>query len=99
MLEPFATIVVNSILSTRSTLGHPHFPLQSVARTAVRPARNALAPDFFTPHPRSVKGKEKAIESSDPPDMTDLFSARSLRGRHTKDPPSCLGESGLPSCF
>ena len=99
MLEPFATIVVNSILSTRSTLGHPHFPLQSVARTAVRPARKALAPDFFTPHPRSVKGKEKAIESSDPPNMTDSFSARSLRGRNTKDPPSCLGEYGLPSCW
>ncbi|KAG6832156.1 hypothetical protein H0H92_004887 [Tricholoma furcatifolium] len=59
MVEPFASVVYNSVLSNRARLG-------SVARTFVSSSANAVAPDFFTPQPRRVTGKQKAHISNEP---------------------------------
>ncbi|KAJ6538500.1 hypothetical protein DFH09DRAFT_1368881 [Mycena vulgaris] len=73
MVEPAATIVFNTLLQGRSTLGHPS-SIYSVARVMSR----ALAPGFFNPQPRRVKGKERegiAGEGLARPDVLSLYSA------------------------
>jgi hypothetical protein len=59
MVEPLAAVVLNSLLSSRSTLGYS-LSLKSVARATKSTSRMLLTSDFFTPQPRRVKGKEKA---------------------------------------
>lgn len=59
MIEPLAAAVFNSFLPSRSTAGH-FSSLQSAARVVSRPMRSGFPPNFFTPLPRRVKGKEKA---------------------------------------
>src|ERR1700722_19319276 len=58
MVEPFTTIVVNSLLFTRS---HYH----SIGRMVMRPMQPAFPLDFFSPHPTPSKGKEKARDLTD----------------------------------
>ncbi|KAG6903397.1 hypothetical protein C0995_005420 [Termitomyces sp. Mi166 len=53
MVEPFSSVVYNTLLSGRSKLN-------SVVRTvATFPPRSSIGPNFFTPEPRRVKGKNK----------------------------------------
>ena len=81
MLEPLATSVINTLLSGRPLTGHSSAS-QSV-RMAVKTASSALPSDFFTPHPRRAKGKERAAPDRDFPDVTAFSCAT---------PPPCTGE-------
>ncbi|RDB19851.1 hypothetical protein Hypma_012799 [Hypsizygus marmoreus] len=64
MVEPFAAVIFNTLVSGRSTLRHPP-SLNSVARVMATSSRKSVVSDFFTPQPRRVKGKEKAEDTSD----------------------------------
>ncbi|KAG6842058.1 hypothetical protein C0991_003584 [Blastosporella zonata] len=93
MVEPFASVVYNTLLSGRSKLN-------SVARTVVTPSSRTVGPQYFTPQPRRLKGK---IKSQDVPEEAPLD--RSLRewssssSRHLFWWPYELshGERGAPS--
>ena len=60
MLEPLASSVLTSIFSAR-----PPVATTYSTRFALRTMTRALSADFFTPHPRRAKGKERASESED----------------------------------
>ncbi|KIP12758.1 hypothetical protein PHLGIDRAFT_123841 [Phlebiopsis gigantea 11061_1 CR5-6] len=60
MLEPLASSVLTSIFSVR-----PPVVTTYSSRFALRTMTRALSADFFTPHPRRAKGKERASESED----------------------------------
>ncbi|KAJ7686084.1 hypothetical protein B0H17DRAFT_1332936 [Mycena rosella] len=70
MVEPAATIVFNTLLQGRSTLGHPS-SIYSVSRVVSR----SLTPGFFNPQPRRVKGKERMPDHTRP-DVLSAYSAR-----------------------
>ncbi|KAJ7087410.1 hypothetical protein C8R43DRAFT_1142350 [Mycena crocata] len=74
MVEPAASIVFNTLLQGRSTLGSPS-AIYSVSRVMARPARISLTPGFFNPQPRRVKGKERMSDPSRP-DVLSVYSAR-----------------------
>lgn len=57
MLEPLAASVLHSILAVRHAAASRHAP---AAVSAMRTMSRALPSDFFTPHPRRTKGKERA---------------------------------------
>lgn len=60
MVEPFASVVYNTLLS-----GRPR--LTSVVRTIVTTStRNGVGCDFFTPSPRRAKGKNKLEDVHQP---------------------------------
>ncbi|KAF9464859.1 hypothetical protein BDZ94DRAFT_1255416 [Collybia nuda] len=59
MVEPFAAVILNSLLSGRSTLRSSP-SLNSVARVMKGSPRTHGTSDFLTPQPRRVKGKERA---------------------------------------
>ncbi|PCH40864.1 hypothetical protein WOLCODRAFT_137046 [Wolfiporia cocos MD-104 SS10] len=82
MLEPLAATVFNSLLSGRPLAGH-NTTAQSALKMVARASRPALPQDFFTPHPRRLKGKEKALPHDDPsactnPSMTDVAAPGGL---------------------
>lgn len=60
MVEPVA-VALNSLLSGRATLGGA-LPGITAVKLMSRPSRPALPADFFNPRPRSVKGKERAVD-------------------------------------
>ncbi|OBZ76549.1 Protein Rf1, mitochondrial [Grifola frondosa] len=70
MLEPLAATVLNSLLSARP-LKVSSLPSQPALRMVARTAGLNLPHDFFTPHPRRVKGKERAL----PQDECDSCSS------------------------
>ncbi|KAF8076662.1 hypothetical protein FPV67DRAFT_1714557 [Lyophyllum atratum] len=65
MVEPFAAVIFNKLLTGRSTLKYPS-SFNSVARVVTSSStRNPVGPDFFSPQPRRVKGKDKFESSSE----------------------------------
>lgn len=58
MVEPLAAVVLNSLLPSCSTLRYS-LSLKPVTKAMKHSPRMSLTPDFFTPQPRRVKGKEK----------------------------------------
>lgn len=61
MLEPLATSVLSSIFSSgRPFTGHSSTS-PSALRMVTRSSNLSFPQDFFTPHPRRFKGKERAL--------------------------------------
>lgn len=60
MLEPLAASVLNSILAVRHAAASHKAHHVPAAVSAMRTMSRALPSDFFTPHPRRTKGKERA---------------------------------------
>ena len=88
MLEPLATSVLTSVISSSrpSFVGH----ISSASQPALRMVtRQALPHDFFTPHPRPFKGKERAL-----PEQTECLDIDndSVNGRVGSSSQSVFGE-------
>ena len=88
MLEPLATSVLTSVISSSrpSFVGH----ISSASQPALRMVtRQALPHDFFTPHPRPFKGKERAL-----PEQTECLDIDndSVNGRVGSSSQSVIGE-------
>ncbi|KAJ7490274.1 hypothetical protein B0H11DRAFT_2009860 [Mycena galericulata] len=75
MVEPAASVIFNTLLQGRSTLGNPS-SIYSVSRVMSRPPRISLTPGFFNPQPRRVKGKERMSDTSFL-DVLSVYSAKS----------------------
>ena len=65
------------------SFGLPIAVRDAALKMVARASRLALPQDFFTPHPRRVKGKEKAVPHDDPsactiPSMTDATALGAL---------------------
>ncbi|KAH7887526.1 hypothetical protein F5I97DRAFT_1861056 [Phlebopus sp. FC_14] len=58
MIEPLAAAIVNGVRPRTTTTSTPI--LRSAFGAMGRPTHRSLPQDFFTPHPRPWKGKEKA---------------------------------------
>ncbi|KZT06395.1 uncharacterized protein LAESUDRAFT_176139 [Laetiporus sulphureus 93-53] len=66
MLEPLAATVFNTLLSGRPFTALPHSTTSQLAlRMTAGAAASAFPSDFFTPRPRRVKGKERAMPLDD----------------------------------
>ncbi|KAF8897807.1 hypothetical protein BD779DRAFT_1465909 [Infundibulicybe gibba] len=75
MVEPFAAVVANSILSSRSTLRSSSSGI-SLGRAMKASSQYPLAPDFFTPVPRDLKGKAKAANATGDDSIDNLFQCQ-----------------------
>ncbi|KAJ7639131.1 hypothetical protein FB45DRAFT_904804 [Roridomyces roridus] len=76
MVEPAASVIFNTLLQSRSTLGQSG-TVYSVSRVMSRPSRLPLTPGFFNPQPRRVKGKERMTD----PSCADILSFHSARSQ------------------
>ncbi|PFH51307.1 hypothetical protein AMATHDRAFT_142806 [Amanita thiersii Skay4041] len=64
MVEPFASVVFNSLLSARTSFRQSTFNISIAAPTAYSSPKKYVKPDFFTPVPRRGRAKETATLSS-----------------------------------
>lgn len=64
MVEPFAA-VLNSLRPGRATVAASPSSLARASNGYTNHTRPSLVVNFFTPSPRSVKGKEKVANSFD----------------------------------
>ncbi|KAF5387886.1 hypothetical protein D9615_000625 [Tricholomella constricta] len=111
MVEPFAAVVFNKLLSGRPTLSYP-VSLNSVARviTSSSSSRKSVGTDFFLPLPGHVKGKDKSgHDFHDASHLSQCQEWSSCSSRHTLRCPyqsrfMMLGElshdrSRVPRCY
>ncbi|TFK43766.1 hypothetical protein BDQ12DRAFT_675515 [Crucibulum laeve] len=64
MVEPFAAVIINSMLPGRQVF-KKSTSLSSIARVVTSTTRPSMVSNFFTPVPRTAKGKEKAVDYGD----------------------------------
>ncbi|KAK7062010.1 hypothetical protein R3P38DRAFT_683873, partial [Favolaschia claudopus] len=77
MVEPAGSIILNTLLQGRTTFALHSGSIYSASKAMPRPSRVHLTPGFFSPQPRSAKGKERMAD----PARADVLSGYSAQCR------------------